>query len=440
MTVPGPPPPDRIAVALWRAGAPRAAIALAHAAIARADSRWMVCRMAIEQMQRGEDPYEDGEIPALDLPLVATMLEHGHLYEAHAVLRGVTVEGALAERLARTLDEALAPFPPEADPSFGAVLQLVRAGQAASALRALDEVVRESPVPQTWLTARQRALASVVRGLWRHDAAPVEAVTRDTVLARVRARDLPSALQAARAAGASELCEVLERLLAATERVLADPSGDSDDPETAPIQGHRLGELNVRMGALSQADRTYRSLLRDRQDDERARTMLADVIALRRALGDEPEPMPPRSASVGFLKKNAPRAAGGKAWASGRYAAWGDDAEDDSTANLAASQEAELLLKLGRAQQALDVYRILAIRHPKQQTYRKRITEIEALIAQRMTPIEGEVTVRQDLERLSAQAVPTNPRIVLPEFPSFDEPSLDEELPTMVERLRKDEE
>ena len=196
MTVPGPPPPDRIAVALWRAGAPRAALALAHAAIGRADSRWMVCRMAIERMQRGEDPYEDGEIPALDLPLVATMLEHGHLYEAHAVLRGVTVEGALAERLARTLDEALAPFPPDADPSFGAVLQLVRAGQAASALRALEEVVRESPAPQAWLTARQRALASVVRGLWRHDlvqmeAMPVEAVTRDTVLNNVNPTLIP---------------------------------------------------------------------------------------------------------------------------------------------------------------------------------------------------------------------------------------------------------
>ncbi len=451
MTVPGPPPPDRIAVALWRAGAPRAAIALAHAAIARADARWMVCRMAIERMQRGDDPYEDGELPALDLPLVATMLEHGHLYEAHAVLRGGKVEGALAERLARTLEEVLAPIPREADPSFGAVLELVRAGQASSALRALEEVVRESPAPQAWLTARAGALASVVRGLWRHDpvrveAMPVEAITRDTVLARIRARDLPSALEAARAAGASELAEILERLLAATERVFADGAADSDDPETAPIQGHRLGELNVRMGALSQADRTYRSMLRDREDDERARTMLADVIALRRALGDEPEPMPARSASVGFLKKNAPRAAGGKAWASGRYAAWGDDGGDDSTATLEASQEAELLLKLGRAQQALDVYRILAVRHPKQQTYRKRITEIEALIAQRMTPIEGEVTVRQDLEKLSAQAVPTNPRVVLPDFASFDHPSFDhpsfddEELPTMVELRRKDEE
>src|SRR5690606_818407 len=110
-------------------------------------------------------------------------------------------------------------------------------GQASSALRALEEVVRESPAPQAWLTARQRALASVVRGLWRHDPAPVEAVTRDTVLARIRARDLPSALEAARAAGASELAEVLGRLLAATERVFADGSADSDDPETAPIQG-----------------------------------------------------------------------------------------------------------------------------------------------------------------------------------------------------------
>lgn len=433
MSAPAPPPPDRIAVALWRTGAVRAAIELAHAAIARGDTRWMVCRVAIDRMQRGEDPDEGGELPALDLGLVATMLEHGHLFEALYVLRGAPIRSALAQRLARTLDEALAPFPSDADPSFDAVRTLVRGGQAASALRALEEVVRQSVAPPAWLTARQRALASVVRGLWRHDAEPVEAVTRDTVLARIRARDLPAALEAARAAGAGELAEVLARLLAATERVFSDSLPDSDDPETVPMQGHRLAEFHVRMGVLTEAERSYRSMLRDRADDERARTMLTDVVALRRALGDAPDPVPPRAASVGFLKKNAPRAADGRPWSSGRYAAWGDDGENDSTATLEASQEAELLLKLGRAQQALDVYRILAIRHPKQQAYRKRIGEIEALIAQRMTPVDGEVTVRQDLSDLQEQAVPTSTRVVLPDFPSFE----DEELPTMVERLRR---
>lgn len=435
MNAPG-PLPDRIAVALWRAGSAHAAVELAHAAIARGDARWMVCRIAIDRIQRGESPDEGGELPVLDLPLVASMLERGHLVEAYWVLRGAAIGGPVAQRLVRTLEEALAPFPSDADPSFDAVRKLVRAGQSAAALRALEEVVRESPAPPAWLTSRQRALASLVRGLWRHDADPVEPVTRDTVLARIRARDLPAALEAARSAGASELAEVLARLLAATERVFTDSIPDSDDPETVPMQGHRLAEFHVRMGVLTEAERSYRSMLRARPDDERARTMLTDVVALRRALGEAPEPVPPRTASVSFLNKNAPRAMHGQAWSSGRYGAWGDEQENDSTANLQASQEAELLLKLGRAQQALDVYRILAIRHPKQQAYRKRIGEIEALIARRMTPVDGEVTVRQDLSHLRLEAVPTNTRVVISDFPSFD----DDEPPTMVDRLRDGDE
>ncbi len=430
-----PPPPDRLVVALWRRGATRQALEVAQAAISRADPRWAHCRAQIERMRRGESIDDGAEVPALDLGLIAAMLDAGQLFEARTVLAGAGIASATASRLARTLDAALAPFPPDADPSFGAVLQLVRAGRAASALRALEEVVQQSAAPPSWLTERVRALTSLVQGLFWHEPEPIEAISRDTVLARSRARDRPAALVAAKAASATELAEVLARLIAATERVFTDSIPDVDDPETAPIQGHRLAELHVRMGVLAEADRGYRAALRDDPEDERARTMLADVIALRRALGESPDPLPARpSASVGWLKKNAPRASGGWA-AGGRAPSWGAK-EEDSTASLDASQEAELLLKLGRAEQALDVYRILAIRHPKQQAYRKRIAEIEALIAQRMTPIAAEVTARHDLTSLSEQAVPTHPRVRLSDFASFDEV---EEGPTTVDRVRDDD-
>jgi hypothetical protein len=439
--VPAVPACDRVVVALWRRGAAQAAMEVALAAVSRGDPRWPHCGAALDKMRRGESPDDDGPAPELDLVLVSTLLDLGLLLEARSVLRGAGLGGALAQRLSRTLDEALEPFPPEADPSFEAVLQLVRAGQAPSALRALEEVVRQSPAPARWLVSRQRALASLLRGLWREVSEPVEEITRDTVLARLRARDLPAALTAARAAGASELAEVLTRLVEGTERVLADTSSSDDDPETVPIEGHRLAELHIRMGVLGEADRSYRSILRHEPADERARTMLSDVIALRRALGEAPEPMPPRaSASVGWLKKNAPRAAVGKGWSagpSGRYAAWGEETGDDSTAMLEASQEAELLLELGKAQQALDVYRILAIRHPKQQAYRKRILEVEALIAQKMTPIAAELTERHDLSELLAQAVPTSPRVLMPEvFVGFEEI---EDVTTAIDRRRDDE-
>lgn len=437
---PSVPSSDRLAIALWRRGAAREAMELAYAAIVRGDPGAAACRVALERMRHGQSPDDGGPEIVLDLDLVRAMLELGQLFEARSVLRGGAIAGPAAARLARTLDAALAPFPPEADPSFEAVLGLVRAGQGASALRALDEVVRESAAPPAWLTARREALGAVVSGAWRHAPEPVEPMTRDTVLARLRARDLPSALAAAKAAHASELAEVLARLIQGTEGLFSDSMADSDDPMTVPIEGHRLAEFHVRMGVLGEADRCYRAMLRDDPDDERARAMLADVIALRRALGESPEPVPPRpNAGVAWLKKNSPRAAS-EGWASGssagRYAAWADAPQEDSTATLDASQEAELLLKLGRAQQALDVYRILAIRHPNQQAYRKRIAEIEALIAQRMTPIDGEVTIRQDLSSLQAQAVPTSPRVVLPEFPSFGD---ENEVPTTVDRLRDDD-
>ncbi len=436
MSTPHVPHSDRVVIALWRRGDAHAAMELAHAAIVRGDAAWADCRVALERMRSGHSPDDGGPVPTLDLPLVAAMLDVGQLVEARCVLRGGRVPGPAAARLARVLEEALAPFPPEADPSYEAVLGLIRAGQASSALRALEEVVQQSSAPPAWLTARKSALASVVHGSWRHEPEPVEAMTRETVLARIRARDLPSALAAAKSAHATELAEVLARLIEATERVFNDSLPDSDDPATVPMQGHRLAEFHVRMGVLTEAERSYRAMLRDDPDDERARTMLADVIALRRALGESPEPVPPRpNAGVAWLKKNAPRPTQG--WASGssagRYAAWADAPQEDSTATLDASQEAELLLKLGRAQQALDVYRILAIRHPKQQAYRRRITEIEALIAQKMAPIDGEVTIRQDLSSLQAKAVPTSPRVVLPEFPSLHEV---DEAPTTVDRLR----
>jgi hypothetical protein len=200
------------------------------------------------------------------------------------------------------------------------------------------------------------------------------------------------------------------------------------------MQGNRIADFHVRVGVLDQADREYRAILREQGEDEHARAMLTDVIALRRALGEETEPMPARAnASMQALKKNAPRS-GGQGWASGGRAApapreW----DSDSTASLPASDEAELLLKLGKAQQALDMYRILAIRHPKQQAYRKRIAEIEALIAQRVTPMAAEVTVRTDLSELSLVAIPTNPRAELErEHPSFAE---DEDVPTNVDKM-----
>lgn len=431
------PPSDQLLFAVWRAGGAAAAIELAGHALARNDHRRPQVQDQLRRLRAAAPLGETPEVPELSLELVSALVDRYRYHEARCVLRAAGLADA-ARGLAMVLDEALAPFPAEADPSFDAVLHLIRAGQAPSALRALEEVERQSVAPTEWLVRRTRALAALVRGGWRDGPVPVvEGATRATVLAKIRARDLPGALEAARVAEASELASVLKRLLFATEGVFTDTSHpDSSDPQTVPMEGHRLCEFQIRMGVLVQADRGYRAILQQHPDDERARALLHDVIALRQALGEQVEPMPPRTkASVGWLKKNAPRDAGG--WAAGapRYERFGDESVEDSTDVLEASQEAELLLKLGKADQALDMYRILAIRHPKQQTYRRRIAEIEALIAQRMTGAAAEVTMKHDLSDLRRRAVPTKPNVRLPdvEHPRYGNDDELDEFPTLID-------
>ena len=440
------PQTDRIVVALWRIGDPRAAGELAVSALARADRRQAEVRAPRARLRSGHE-LEGGlePLPEIDLDLAQALVERYRYHEAQIVLRVIgTGSPGLGRKLAMVLQEALAPFPPDSDPSFGAALQLVRAGQAPSALRALEEVLRQTAEPLPWLVRRQRALAALVRGHWKDGPTPVEDVTRDTVLARIRARDLPGALEASKAAQARELSAVLERLLAMTERVFTE-SSDQDDPETVPIQGHRLCEFQIRMGVLSEADRGYRAILKQHPDDERARAQLADVIFLRRALGEDPEQMPQRQATVAWLSKSAPRPPAAKGWSSGgKYARFEDTPNEDSTDVLEAAQEAELLLKLGKAEPALDMYRILAIRHPRQQVYRKRITEIEALIAQRLTPVAAEVTLRHDIRELPTRPGALRSQLRMPDseeiYPPYGEDD-EEDGPTLVEPLpRRDEE
>ncbi|MEQ9078836.1 MAG: hypothetical protein RLP09_33530 [Sandaracinaceae bacterium] len=441
------PPVDELVIALWRRGDAASAAAFARAALLRHDRRSVRVRELLGLLEMGQPLAGEGDAQ-LDLPLVGRLVDRHRYGEAHVLLRALGLaQTPIGGQLDRALSEALAPFPPEADPSFNAALNLIHAGQGPSALRALDEVVQHGGRPAPWLASRHRALAALVRGEWRR--APVPQVTRDTVIARLKARDLPGALEAAETAHARELAAVLRRLVEATERILADQAPDSSDPETVPMEGHGLCELQIRMGVLSQADRGYRAILRERPEDERARAMLADVIAVREAIGETSDPVPPRRASVEWLSKKAPRKSTG--WSAGGWSAGGasgtqrnprfEDASEDSTDVLMASQEAELLLKLGRADQALSMYRLLAIRHPNQQSYRKRIAEIEAMIAQRLTTNAAEVTRRHDLRDLQAKAVPTKPNVRLP-HPDRDHPSLaDDEFdpPTLIDEVRDPE-
>lgn len=386
---------------------------LARAAIARNDSHQAVLSEQLEALRGGQPlrEHEAVEEPTIDLSLVGALVDRHRYYEARSLARAIDPgEEPAVETISGLLDQALAPFPAEADASYGSLLQLARVGQAPAARRALQEVMLQLPEVPDWLRERYRALSVLESGEWRNLLRPVAQVTRDTVLERLRARDLRGALGAARAAGAGELAERLERLLSAIDELSRQlPDEDPKDQRTLPMEGHGMAVFQLRMGALKPAESCLRKILELEPDDEVARELLPDVIAVRRALGAEVEPMPPRAASVHWLRKNRPAPTEG--WASGdEHASWADDETDENTNVLNAAHEAELLLKLGKTDQALNLYRLLAIRHPKSAAYRARIREIEALIEHNVGAVAVEVTARHDLKELIERSLPTGQR------------------------------
>jgi len=432
MPAPGPPRSDRIVVALWRKAQVQAAAELARHALARSDPARSVLHEQLDRLREGHSVDDELSVPALDFALVITHVEERRFHEAACLLGALEFAEPGARRLGALLREALSPIPAGADPSFGALSELIRAGQAPSALRALEEVVRQTePVP-SWLSERCHALSLLVGGDWWRGPASVEQVTASTVLARLRERDLPGALEAAEVADAAMLAAVLRRLLEETGRTFEEAAqSPRDSAGTMPVEGLALGAFHLNMGMLSHAEAVYRRLIRDQGDDERTRALLADVIALRRALGEDAQPIPPRKrVSLHWLSKNKPKRAA--EWGAGSdRAEWAEEsAFDESTEVLDAAQEAELLLQLGKADQALGMYRILASRHPKKTVYKRRIKEIEALIVERLAPVAAEVTDHHDLSALGATAVPTNPR--LHEHPHFGEDDMDLETETDV--------
>ena len=89
--------------------------------------------------------------------------------------------------------------------------------------------------------------------------------------------------------------------------------------------------------------------------------------------------------------------------------------DDDETNTVTPAVEAELLLKQGFAIRALELYRMLAEGNPADDTFRRRIGEIEALIMAERLPMPDEVTVQRDVSDLRRLARPTALRLSVPE-------------------------
>ncbi|MGF1467901.1 MAG: hypothetical protein ACFCGT_17410 [Sandaracinaceae bacterium] len=382
MTEPTPPPMHQLGLHLWRDGAVEDARELFSWGQRRRGADGARCRALLEALEAGREPPEAPPVE-VSLARVGELLDAERLHEARAFLRGSGLDQeADAVRLAFLLDQALAPVPPGADPSFEAVLELVGAGHASTARRAMQNVLERDEGGPAWLVERSTALAQLLDGRWASPSDPAPRPTRGPVVERLRENDLPGALQAARRIGAEDLISILERLVAGSERVSGQRLADVD-PAAEPT-GHRLAELHLREGHLGLAALAYEEIRQEHPDDERAISRLADIADLRRVLGQATPPPPPRAARSGSaLRKSGPRKLNPHAWsaAGGRPSFLAR--ADDETQALDAAREAELLLQLGKAEEALLVYRILCVRAPDESAYRQRLAEIEAVVEAR---------------------------------------------------------
>ena len=414
MSGPELPLSQHVVAALWQRGEVRAAAAFASNALARCDPHRHALHAQLDRLRAGEALTDiPAQMPALDHALVTALVDRYRFHEAQCVLSVVGATSSRSDGLERLLTEALAPFPADADPSFDAVLHLVRAGQAPSALRALEGGVEMMPSPPGWMTERRHAIGRLVCGGWWTAPESVGPATAATVLERLRAHDLPGALRAAQEAGAQELATNLSRLAAEARREYEAEPGEDGAPGTLPMEGLGLASFHVRMGMLAQAEAVLRAWLAKDEGCERGRLILADVLALRAALGERVDPLPPRRRlSVYWLSKKKPRRPAKWAGAvSEPYPTLAVSELDETTEVLDAAQEAELLLRLGKAEEALAIYRILATRHRSREHYRRRIEEIGRLLVERGAPVAAEVTANHDLDALRVMAVPTDPSI-----------------------------
>lgn len=273
---------------------------------------------------------------------------------------------------------------------------------------------------------------------------------RRTLAGLVARRDLPNALRQARLAaeadapGAAAVAAVLARLVAATERAAAAEAALST--ATLPMEGPGLALMQLRMGNLDQAEKGFRRVALESPSDHVSSEHLSDLVALRRALAPTeqrisrapgvegsdgrgrkielpPAPGTPsiggvggasspggtpslgsaplekdRTPAPGWLDKKKGKPGGVEGWAARpKEGPSGADMwdEDPSTAVMRADHEAELLLKAGHPTRARQLYAKLLGQFPENARFAERLSQIDAMIAEKTALIASEPTIRK---------------------------------------------
>jgi hypothetical protein len=422
------PPLDHVARALAALGHARSAVELLELIAARGGDEGARGEALLASMRAQREPLAGAPGLRVDVDLVESIATHGRLREALVVARAIDAGGTvLGLEILHALETVLAPISASEPPEMASCW---RDGLGGSAIAAQRIVL--SPSASAELRQRAQVLVQLLRGFRAlspgHTPAP--ALSVDPAVAAVVAemssrRDLPWGRRALAKVlalpGGRELLESVDLLVQATDGV-ANEDLPGAGHATAPLQGDGVALLHIRMMNLDQAERTLRRICVEKPEDRLAPQLLSAVGRLRavqEVSRDEPsggDASAPRAPPPDWLNKRARRASV-EGWAgSAKRGTTPVSYVDEATSVLRPDDEAELHLRAGRPDKAVELYRRLAERFPDRPRFKERADEIQAQMEDRSLMFADEMTVRRDLSGLaSAAGVRSQERALDPE-------------------------
>lgn len=392
---------DDIARALLGRGALVSARELLAVVVARGGSDAARCRQ--ELMRLDANPDEAHAVPNLVLSaeLASEMAGDGRFREAQIVAR--TLEPSLrAIELLASLDRILAPLPEGTSPHIASAFETARqradrnlAQQLAQDPNASEEVRRRATLIVE-LRRGPSASASSDSSLERVRTGRTHPAVSDAVRALLEHRDWArgeSELRALSAhVGAGDVLTSVLQLREAMARLFEEETGQG--PSTVPLQGGSVAVFHLRMGNLAEAERTLRRVVLQDPSDARATSLLNDIDHLRGVAARSQSVPPPAAPTPDWLDKRG-RKPSMEGWApSKRMPTPSPETQEVVTSVMRPDEQAELHLRGGRVDKAIELYEHLAATYPDRPHFAQRAEEIRRLQAKRDLVFVDELTIR----------------------------------------------
>jgi len=286
-----------VARALHQRGSSDEAVALLRGALCREPTQ-IAARKLMRQLTEGQPVEGPRRSIELGLSLCDAWVRRGMLVEALALLGGTPLgSGDMGREWANLLGELLAPVPVDAEATLVEMHRQLLTGGASVALTLLEERDRKAPSLPAWATRRLELLRWML--LDNAASAPADA-DGDRLAPSLLAAKLSVIRRRGLTAGLTALRELLDaepdhpdagRVLEALETLQHDIDRQAGlvgaSSKTMPMHGHTAAVMQVRMGNLDIARSLYEKLIA-KEDDDRARLMLASIEVVQRALEGDP--------------------------------------------------------------------------------------------------------------------------------------------------------